>query len=207
MESSKIIALTFDDGPNTTTTIATLDVLKKYDVRASFFLIGNNITEETIPVIKQEIALGHEIQNHSLTHSAMDAFDAQTIRDEIRETSEKITALTGIEPRFFRPPYIITSDLMYEAIDMPFICGVGVEDWVPEVSAAERARRVLEDAVDGTIVLLHDFPGNESTVEALEVIIPELKKRGFTFVTITELFEAKKEPIAKNPGKLYSVIP
>ncbi len=206
MEEKKLIALTFDDGPNTKTTLETIEVLSKHQVTASFFLIGNLITEETIPVVQKEVEMGYDIQNHSWTHSFMNKMTADEIKEEIRMTSEKITSITGKEPRFFRPPFIEVNDLMYEVIDMPFICGQGVEDWVPSVSAKERAKRVIEQAVDGSIVLLHDLMGNTNTVEALDTIIPELKKRGFEFVTISEIFERKGEPIKSNPGKLYSVV-
>lgn len=206
MEEKKLIALTFDDGPNTGTTLEVLDVLSKHQVKASFFLIGNLITEETIPVILKEVEMGCEIQNHSWTHSFMDKFTEEEIREEIKKTSEKITEITGKEPRFFRPPFIVVNDLMYDVIDMPFICGQGVEDWVPSVSAEERAKRILEQAVDGSIVLLHDLQGNSNTVKALDTVIPELKNRGYEFVTISEIFEKKKEPIKSNPGKLYSVV-
>ncbi len=205
-QDKKLIALTFDDGPNTSTTTQVLDILEKYNVRASFFLIGNLITEETIPMVKREVRLGCEVHNHSWTHPFMDKMSEQEIREEIQKTSEKITEVTGKRPLFFRPPFIAVSELMHQVIDMPFICGQGVEDWLPEVDADERAKRVLAQSVDGSIVLLHDLLNNDNTVEALELIIPELKKRGFEFVTISELFERKGEPIAKNFGKLYSVL-
>ena len=137
----------------------------------------------------------------------MNKMPKEEIAEEIRKTSEKITEITGKEPRFFRPPYIEVNDLMYEVIDMPFICGQGAEDWVPEVSADERARRVLKQAQDGSIVLLHDLLGNVNTVEALKTIIPELKQRGFEFVTVSELFERKNEPIRKHVGTIYSLVP
>ncbi|HKM34152.1 MAG TPA: polysaccharide deacetylase family protein [Lachnospiraceae bacterium] len=206
MENKKLIALTFDDGPNTGTSMEVLDILAKHQVKASFFLIGNLITKETIPVILREVEMGCEIHNHSWTHPFMNKMTEEEIRQEIIKTSEKIIEITGKEPRFFRPPFIEVNDLMYDVIDMPFICGQGVEDWVPHVSAEERAKRVLDQAVDGSIVLLHDLQGNINTVEALDTIIPELKKREFEFVTVSELFEKKNEPIKSNPGKLYSVV-
>lgn len=202
----KLIALTFDDGPNTNTTLEVLDILEKYGVTASFFLIGDYITEETIPVIEREISLGCEINNHSMTHSFMNQMDAEIIREEISKTSQKITSITGKRPKFFRPPYIAVNELMYDVIDMPFICGQGVEDWVEEVSAQDRASRVLQQTVDGSIILLHDMEGNDNTVKALDVIIPELQKRGFSFVTVGALFAAKQVPVQANPGKLYSVV-
>lgn len=205
-EKKPMIALTFDDGPNTTTTTEVLDRLEKYGVRASFFLIGNQISEETTPIIQREIGLGCEINNHSFTHSFMDELKADVIEEEIRVTSEKIKAISGKDPKFFRPPYIKVNDVMYDVIDMPFICGLGAQDWEAKVSVAERINGVLDQAVDGAIILLHDFEGNDHTVEALDTIIPKLRKRGFEFVTVGELFEAKNVPIVKYPGKIFSIV-
>lgn len=206
MQDKKLIALTFDDGPNTDTTCQVLDILQKHNVVASFFLIGNLITKKTIPVVERQVAAGHDIQNHSWTHPFMDKLKPKKILDEVAKTSAKIAEVTGKEPQFFRPPFIAVNDSMYELIKMPFICGQGVEDWVPTVSAEERCKRVLEQSVDGSIVLLHDMHKNDNTVAALEPIIVGLKERDFEFVTITELFNRKNEPIKSNPGKLYSVV-
>ena len=91
---------------------------------------------------------------------------------------------------------------MYDVIDLTFICGAGCEDWVPEVTAQQRAERVLAGAEDGQIVLLHDMQWNQATVEALKTILPELKRRGFEFVTVPRLFEMKN--VTPRRGWLYS---
>ena len=119
----------------------------------------------------------------------MRTLDKENIEAEIAETTRRIVAITGREPMFFRPPYINYNDLMLETIPYIFICGFGCEDWVPEVSTEERAKRVIDNARDGEVVLLHDSEGNDNTVDALDIIIPELQSRGFEFVTIRELFE------------------
>jgi peptidoglycan/xylan/chitin deacetylase (PgdA/CDA1 family) len=188
MENKKIIALTFDDGPSDTTSLKVLSKLKKYGVPGSFFLIGQNIIPEREYIVKEELAYGCDIENHSLTHSDMTKLDAETIRAEIEETSRRIMAITGKEPEFFRPPFILFNDTMFENIPYIFICGHACDDWIPEVSAEERAKKVLDGARDNMLVLLHDSEGNDNTVDALDIIIPELKNRGFEFVTLTELF-------------------
>ena len=91
---------------------------------------------------------------------------------------------------------------MYDNIDLAFICGVGCEDWVPTVTAEQRAERVLANAEDGQIVLLHDMQWNQATVDALKVILPELKNRGFEFVTVSRLFKEKN--VTPQKGWLYS---
>ena len=183
------IALSFDDGPNTVTTPQVLDILEENGIVASFFLIADSITPESAKIAKRAAAMGCDIENHSRTHGFMNRMTAEQIREEVRYCTGKIVEITGEEPRFFRPPYIAMSQTMYDNIPLTFICGAGCEDWVPEVSAEERARRVLDHAEDGQIVLLHDMEGNVNTVEALKTIIPELKKRGFRFVTVPQLFE------------------
>lgn len=190
MSKPKVIALTFDDGPNAVTTPDVLEKLKKYSIKASFFLVGNNITEQSAQYVKAAHDMGCEINNHSRTHSAMPNLAAEEMRAEIAYTSEKIIQITGEPPLFFRPPYIAISESMYENIDLPFIAGIGAEDWLDEVSAEERAKRILAQAQDGDIILLHDMQGNFRTVQALDKIIPELIARGFELVTVSELFKA-----------------
>ena len=199
MENKKIIALTFDDGPSDTTSLKVLDKLKKHGVPGSFFLIGQEITPEREYIVKEELAYGCNIENHSLTHSDMTKLDAETIRAEIEETTRRIVAITGKEPEFFRPPYILCNDTMFENIPYIFVCGHASEDWIPETTAEQRARKVIDGARDNMLVLLHDMEGNDNTVEALDIIIPELKSRGFEFVTIRELF--KRAGIDKSNAK------
>ena len=197
-----MIALTFDDGPNTVITPLVLDILKENDAVGTFFLIAQNITPESAEMVRRAVAQGCDIENHSLTHGFMDKMTAEEIRAEVKACTEQIVAITGREPQFFRPPFIAVNQTMYDNIDDTFICGAGCEDWVPTVSAEERAERVLANAEDGQIVLLHDMQWNMNTVEALKTIVPELKKRGYRFVTCAQLFsEAGVTPVH---GRLYS---
>ena len=186
-----IIALTFDDGPNTVITPQVLDILEKEGIVASFFLIAKNITPESAGVARRAKAMGCDIENHTVTHPFLNQLSVEEIMKEVDGCTEKIIEITGEAPKFFRPPFIAVSREMYDNIDMTFICGVGCEDWVPEVTAEQRAERVLANAADGQIVLLHDMQWNQYTVEALKTIIPELKKRGYDFVTVSQLFERK----------------
>ena len=197
-----VIALTFDDGPNTIITPQVLDLLEEYGIVASFFLIAQNITAESAEVVRRAKAMGCDIENHTVTHPFMDRMSVEEIRKEVDGCTEKIVEITGEAPKFFRPPFIAVSKAMYDQIDMTFICGAGCEDWVPTITAEQRAGRVLADAEDGQIVLLHDMKWNQNTVEALKTIIPELKKRGYEFVTVTQLFERKN--VIPKRGWLYS---
>ena len=201
-KEAKLVCLSFDDGPNTTTTVAMLDMLKKHDVVGSFFVIGNNINEASAEVMKRTYEMGCDIQNHSKTHTQMPTLTADEIKAEIAYTSGKIKETIGVEPIFFRPPYIAVNDVMHQNIDLCFICGHGCEDWVPEVTAEQRAQTILKAPKHGDIFLLHDMPGNDATVQALDIIIPELKKQGLEFVTVTELF--KRCNVTPQPGVMYS---
>lgn len=206
---NKLCSLTFDDGPNLTTTVRTLDALAFHGVAASFFIVGNLVGAETRKVAERALAMGCDLQNHSWTHTAMATMDARAIGDEIARTSELIREISGVSPAFFRPPYISVNETVYAAIDeagLVAICGINGLDWEARIPARERAERILADAEDGSIILLHDFEGNEATVEALGILIPALRERGFSFATVGELFRAKGvSPRAR--GTLWSRVP
>ncbi len=197
-----IIALTFDDGPNTEITPQVLDTLEENGAVGTFFLIAQNITPESAEMVRRAKAMGCGIENHSLTHGFMNQMTVEQIRAEVQACTDRIVEITGEAPKFFRPPFIAVSQEMYDNIDLTFICGAGCEDWVPTVSTQERIDRVLANAEDGQIVLLHDMMWNQNTADALKVIIPELKKRGFRFVTCAQLFEEKG--VTPKKGWLYS---
>lgn len=198
LAQEKLVALSFDDGPNTTTTVHMLDVLKKHGVKASFFVIGNNITEESAVVMKRAHDEGHEIENHSLTHSPMSQLTPDSIRKEIKTTSALVEKYVGEAPVFFRPPYINVNQTLYDNVDLGLICGEGCEDWLDHVTAEQRVERLTACARDGLIFLLHDFKGNEQTVAAVDQLIPILQAKGFRFVTVRELFKAKGVKAQKN---------
>lgn len=201
-DESKIIALSFDDGPNRTTTPKVLDVLEENGVKASFFVIGQHINDESAKMMVRAHEMGCDIENHTFTHTALNSLAPEQMLDELSKTTDLVKKYVGEAPTFYRPPYISTSEEMFQTIQMPAICGQGCDDWVAEVSAEERAKRVIEAAADGQIVLLHDFEGNDNTVEALKTIIPELKNLGFKFVTVPELFS--KRGIDPQNGKMYT---
>lgn len=204
--SKPTIAITFDDGPNATTTMEVLDILEKYQVRASFFLIGTNINDESAKSVKRAFDLGCDIENHSKTHSYMDKMTADEIKDEVAYVNDKVKEITGTTPKFFRPPYIAVNDTMYENIDMTFISGNGCNDWDDKVTAEYRAKYLEKKAADGVIFLLHDAEGNSKTVEALDKAIPILLEKGFQFATISELFELKGIEISGTDTNIYSEI-
>lgn len=201
-----VVALTFDDGPNTVTTVQVLNKLEEYGVTASFFLVGTNITDETKDIVKRAYDMGCEIDSHSKTHSYMNQMTADEIKEEISYVDDRLMEIIGKPAPFFRPPYIAVNDTMYQNIDKPFICGFGCDDWDPKVTIDERTERTLEQVQDGAIILLHDSYNNFKTVAALDKIIPALQEQGYQFVTVTELFNVKGVEISGDDTNLYSLV-
>ena len=204
-EPAKYLALAFDDGPNLTTESALLDVLAKHKVPATFFLIGSNINDDSAENMKRAVKQGCELGNHSFTHPMMSRMDEAQVKEEVEATSQMIEKITGQRPKFFRPPYINVKPDMYDWIDLTFICGKGCEDWVATVGKEARFEGIIANAEPGAIYLLHDFEGNEATVEALDDAIPVLKEQGYTFVTLSQLFE--KQKCTPDGHTMYTVVP
>ena len=204
---AKYISLTFDDGPNLGddhTMNDMLDLLEKNDVVGSFFLIGNKINDENAKVIKRAFDMGCDIENHSWTHPAMPELTKEEMIEEYEKCDQAIIKITGKKPEFFRPPYIAVNDLMHQVIPTPFIQGHGCKDWELDVSAEERIKMLEEGTKDGVLYLLHVMEGNINTLKALEYLIPKLKKDGYTFVTVPEMFRIKGISFQGHTGKLFT---
>jgi peptidoglycan/xylan/chitin deacetylase (PgdA/CDA1 family) len=202
--SSKLVALSFDDGPTEDITPLVLDILEEFNVPASFFVIGQNINESSARHMNRALALGCEIQNHSFTHSAMTQLSIDQVKDEIKRTDELIEQYTGKHAWLFRPPFIDQNQAMHDAVAHTFISGINCLDWEPDRTAQMRFEDVVSKVKDGDIILLHDFPGNINTVDALRLIIPELKKQGYNFVTVSQLFKEKGISPEPHSGYLYT---
>lgn len=192
----KLCALTFDDGPSNDPELTplVLDKLKKYGIRATFFLVGENINDSTKDIIERMVADGHEIGNHSWTYGDMAAMSADEVKKSVDDTSMAIQKYAGVSPLFFRPPNLSTSSTMYRAVDLPFASGVAAGDWpTGGGDTVEHIMNKLEDGIkDGVIILLHDVqPKPHPTPEALDTLIPKLIKEGYEFVTLSELFKRK----------------
>ncbi|MBQ7469296.1 MAG: glycoside hydrolase family 11 protein [Pseudobutyrivibrio sp.] len=198
--NQKVVALTFDDGPSSTTD-QVLDVLQQYNVKATFFLIGQNVNSNTMATMQRQVSMGCELASHSYTHEDMAYMSANDVRNQINWTSSAINNTVGVEPKFFRPPYISVSNTMYQNIDVPFIQGTMHNDWEAGTSSSQIVNSVLSGTKDGDIILLHDFQGNSKTVQALPQIIEGLQNQGYTFVTVSELFQIK----GVNPNVEYKI--
>lgn len=187
----KYVALTFDDGPNTVTTPKVLDLLAQYDIPATFFVIGRNIDRKSAKVMLRAKAMGCEIENHTQTHPHLSELPTESIKSEIEATSAAIEKYTGEAPRFLRPPYLDWNAGVASATGLTLVGGYCPDDWDSNQTVQGRIDGVRANIKDGDVLLMHDFANNEDTVEALRTIIPELLDRGFTFVTVSELFKLR----------------
>ncbi|MEH2110343.1 polysaccharide deacetylase family protein [Nostoc sp.] len=187
----KVIALTFDDGPWPESTAQVLDILKKNQIKGTFFLIGQNV--KNYPgLVKREIAEGHVIGNHTW-HHWYQFLNPQAAAYEIDHTADLIYQVTGIRTNLFRPPGgIMHNGVASYARNNKYAIILWSSDSVdysrPAVS--KLINNVFRRAKPGGIVLMHDGGGNRSkTVQALPEIIANFRKQGYRFVTIPELLE------------------
>lgn len=190
IDSSKaMVALTFDDGPSQYTP-GILDTLEKYESRATFFEVGNRIDWYPGTVLRID-QMGCEIGNHSYDHAVLGNASASKIRSEISITDAKIKKITGKTPLLFRPPYGSVGSSLRKNAGKPLILwSIDTLDWKSK-NADRVYQSVMNQVSDGDIILMHDLYA--STRDAVKRMIPELKKRGYQLVTVSELKYYKKE--------------
>lgn len=193
----RMIALTFDDGPHPRLTPRILEILDRYGVRATFFLIGKNVSD--YPSAARLIAeRGHEIGNHTYSHVRLDRVSPSRAEEELARCSEAIEQVCGVRPTLFRPPEGgISEELLgvcAEAGYRAILWSIDTRDWESK-NESRIVSRVLSRVRPGDVILLHDFIGtNSRTPEALEIILPELLAQGYEFVTVSELIDGESHP-------------
>ena len=195
-DNEKLIALTFDDGPDKDFTPQVLDILKQNDVKATFFVVGENVGWNP-EILKREYEEGHEIGNHTFTHINVSKKGYEDIYKEINDTQQAVKKVIGKEPTLFRPPYRALSKNMCSIVkqkDMNVVLWSNLDprDWSnPGVNYI--VDTITSKVDNGTIILLHDYNNlrnkRSQTIQALEIIIPKLKAMGYDFVTVSELIE------------------
>lgn len=201
MEKEKILALTFDDGPNDSTMPEVMAILNRYGAKATFFVIGSKVDNRTAPVLRMAVEQGFEIGNHSENHLHLPELNIPHMLQEVMQVQQRVGEATAACPTLFRPPYLDVNKEMLRLIPMPFIFGRSNNDWDPEVSSGERIERALRDARDGEILLMHCFEEDHTVTDVLEAVLPELNRQGYRITTVSELFKAKGIPL--KPGKIY----
>ncbi|WP_431043370.1 polysaccharide deacetylase family protein [Streptomyces sp. P1-3] len=196
---AKCIALTFDAGPAKDTPHL-LDILKKEKVPATFFLLGKNHVLKYPDVVRRIAREGHEVANHTWTHQVLTDLDADEIRDELGRTQDAIEKITGRKPVLMRPPQGRVDDEVTKVSKelglSQVLWSVTAKDYKTTDSELIK-KRVLDQADQDGIILLHDIYAG--TVPAVPGIIAELKKRGYTFVTVPQLLA----PAVPKPGEVY----
>lgn len=181
------VALTIDDGPQPEWTPKMLDLLAEHDVKATFSLIGIQVKQ--FPKLAERIVLaGHQLCNHTMHHPLdIASYSRRRVDDEITEAFVRIGEATGVAPKFFRSPGGAWSKTIFHSVArhgmVPIDWDVDPRDWSRPGTA--RIRKTMLKAKGGDILLCHDGGGDRSeTIKALRTVLPELKKRGLTFVPL-----------------------
>ena len=195
------IAMTFDDGPSATLTPKLLDLLAAHHIKATFFVIGENVAEHP-EIVARAAREGHEIGNHSWSHPNFGKMADESVRRQLQQTDDAIKNATGKRPTLMRPPYgsitarekrWIHDEFGYRII----LWDVDPYDWKRPGPAVVR-NRILKETQPGSIVLSHDIhPG---TIEAMPSTFDALEAKGFKFVTVSELIRmATPKPSHPSP--------
>jgi peptidoglycan/xylan/chitin deacetylase (PgdA/CDA1 family) len=182
------IAMTFDDGPSAALTPKLLDILAAHQIKATFFVIGENVAEHP-EIVARAAREGHEIGNHSWSHPNFGKMSDDGVRSQLQRTDDAIKSVTGSRPTLLRPPYgsitarekrWIHDQFGYQII----LWDVDPYDWKRPGPSVVRSR-ILKETRQGSIVLSHDIhPG---TIEAMPSTFDGLEAKGFKFVTVSEL--------------------
>ena len=184
----KMVAITFDDGPHKTNTNKIIDILKKYNARATFFMLGSNV--KLYPDVVKDVYLSNsEIGIHTWDHKDLTTLSSENILSQVQTTSDAIYEITGKRPTLLRPPYGSFNNTVKSTVDMPLILwNIDSLDWQSR-DPEKIVPLVLNSVKDGDIILLHDI--HATTIPAAERIIDSLTKEDYQIITVSELLEAK----------------
>ncbi|HXH60962.1 MAG TPA: polysaccharide deacetylase family protein [Fimbriimonadaceae bacterium] len=195
------VALTIDDGPYGKTTSEILDTLRKEDVKATFFVVGRHVDEHP-DLVRQMMAEGHEVGNHTYTHPRLTQITLQQARVELEECEDAVFRATGAHMDLMRPPGMnyderllhLAQDMGYTTVHWNAVAG----DYLP-VKPEMIMKRILWQTHPGSVILLHD---TEETSQALPRLIERLKSDGYRFVTVTQMLARLPRPVflASNAG-------
>ena len=206
----KVVSISFDASWGADKTIAILDILDRYNVKTTFFLVGGWV-DKYPDMLKEIVARGHEIGNHSDTHAHMNKLNEQQIRDELRGMSDKVEQLTGIRPTLFRPPYGEYNDRVitvsraegYEAVQW----SIDSLDW-KDRGMQDIIKQCTHRVDNGDIVLFHN--DSNDIVNALPTVIQHYQGLGYTIIPVSEILldtpytidvQGKQHPVATTQPK------
>lgn len=196
--SKMLVALTFDDGPSSATTSRLLDILYEKDVPATFFMLGKMALGNP-DIVRRAEKEGNIVASHTMYHQNLIRISASAVKDDIAEATAVFNDILGHGPALTRPPYGNINSAVRNSIGTPMILwSVDTLDWknknVDDILAVTK-----EQVHDGAIILMHDI--YDTTVDAVPVVIDELRKEGYDFVTVPEL--AKIRGVDLEPGTAY----
>lgn len=201
---AKVIALTFDDGPHGRYTPQVLNILKKYDIKATFFVLGENVADYP-EILKRTYQDGHTIAMHSYDHQFLPKLSENAITENLTNNSQVIYKTIGLKPLLFRPPYgqcSVESRNAVKTLDLKTIMwSSSSDDYLSNrITAQKIASDIISLAGPGGIIMLHDGGGDRhKTVQALPVIIETLQGNGYKFLTVNELLGFKPYAEAETP--------
>lgn len=184
------IAITFDDGPHPYLTDRILEILNRYEVKATFFMVGVNVLNYP-DVARNVLAAGHEVGNHTFSHSHIAKLNQNEVMKEVGLCEDALEELCEYRPHLFRPPegavntYVehCTEDQDYTLI----LWSLDTRDWEHK-NTEQIVQSVLSNISPGDIILMHDYIGRQShTPEALEILLPRLMELGYEPVTVSQL--------------------
>mgnify|MGYP003362189033 FL=1 len=186
----KMVALTFDDGPDSKTTPQALEILKRYNAKATFFMVGQNVAANP-ELAKRVHDEGHQLGIHTWSHPVLTKLPLDQAKKEITDTQEAIYQATGIRPLITRPPYGAVNAAVQNAVDQSFIMwNVDSLDWKNRNTSA--IMQEVAKTQPGSIILMHDI--HQTTIDALPSVLEYLKNNGYTLVTVDELLENQLQP-------------
>jgi len=195
------IAMTFDDGPSSANTPRLLEILKQRNIKATFFLIGQNAASNP-DIVRQILADGHEVGNHSWTHPQLSKLSDDRVTTEINKTQDAIKEASGFTPTLLRPPYGAITARQREWIESQFglsiiLWSVDPFDW-KRPGASVITQRILSQVRPGAIILSHDI--HNQTVDAMPATLDGLLAKGYKFVTVTQLIAMNKPKPSPAPA-------
>jgi peptidoglycan/xylan/chitin deacetylase (PgdA/CDA1 family) len=187
------IAMTFDDGPSAENTPRLLEMLKQRNIKATFFLIGQNASSNP-DLVRRILAEGHEIGNHSWTHPQLSKLSDDRVTAEITQTQDAIKDASGFTPTLLRPPYGAITPRQREWIENRFglniiLWSVDPFDW-KRPGASVITQRILSQTRPGAIILSHDI--HKQTVDAMPATLDALIAKGYKFATVSQLIAMNK---------------
>ena len=183
------IALTFDDGPHPSQTQRILDILDRYGVKATFFMIGVNV-ENYPDAAKSVVERGHEVGNHTYSHSHLNRLGAGMLTSELEKCEHVLETMCDCHTHLFRPPEGYLSDGVFQCAEQGeyslILWSIDTRDW--EIKDAQQiVETVLSNVKAGDIILMHDYVAKSKTPEALEILLPKLLALGYEPVTVGQL--------------------